>query len=209
MKGYEISIIGEGTARGYSFDEQGLVTLVDLPVIDGQVTDSHGEPYDLDGRMVDLMGWPDSKAVMITGNLAVGVKNSAARALRSVNSPAQQQAARENGKKGGRPKGFIGWEYWDGRNTTTGEPNPDPGTYHGRLSIAGSAEIFRTKKKRQDWIDRAQPGKIREAVSRTELRRLMAGHTKQQFDEYMESLEFDLDVDHDEVNRMIEEDMRR
>jgi CBS-domain-containing membrane protein len=37
----------------------------------------------------------------------------------------------------------------------------------------------------------------------------MAGHTKQQFDEYMESLEFDLDVDRDEVNRMIEEDMRQ
>lgn len=28
----------------------------------------------------------------------------AARALRSVNSPAQQQASRENGKKGGRPR---------------------------------------------------------------------------------------------------------
>lgn len=29
--------------------------------------------------------------------------SEAARAMRAVNSPAQQQAARENGKKGGRP----------------------------------------------------------------------------------------------------------
>ena len=31
-------------------------------------------------------------------------KSKAAKALRSVNSPAQQSAARENGRKGGRPK---------------------------------------------------------------------------------------------------------
>jgi hypothetical protein len=164
---------------------------------DGSIVDGNGES--IDDSMADM----DANAIRRILIEAIQ-RTEAARSMRAVNSPAQQRAARENGRKGGRPKGFIGFEYWDGRNTTTGEPNPDPGTYHGRLSIAGSAKMFRSKKERDEWVSRAQPGKIREAVSRTELRRLMAGYTKQQFDEYMKSLEFDLDVDYDEVNRMIE-----
>lgn len=113
----------------------------------------------------------------------------------SAKTEKKAASSRENGRKGGRPKGFIGWEYWDGRNTTTGEPNPDPGTYHGRLSIAGSAKMFHSKKERDEWVERAPAGTIREAASRTELRRLMAGFTKENFDTYVESMEFDLDVD--------------
>jgi hypothetical protein len=40
--------------------------------------------------------------------------SEAARAMRAVNSPAQQQAARENGKKGGRPKEDWMILYYDG-----------------------------------------------------------------------------------------------
>lgn len=139
--------------------------------------------------------------------LLVGVKNVAA-ALGSSRSDKKSASSRANGKKGGRPKNFLGWEYTDGPNTTTGSPNTDPGPLHGRLSTAGSAKMFRSKKERDEWVSNAPAGVIREAVTRTELRQLLRGVNKQDFDEYLKCLEDDLDVDMDEVNRMIDEDMR-
>lgn len=168
---------------------------------DGSIVDGNGES--IDDSMADM----DADAVRRILREAIQ-RTEAARAMRSVNSEAQQQAARENGKKGGRPKGFIGWEYADGRETTTGYPNQDPGPYHGRLSTAGSAKMFRSKKERDEWVEDAPAGVIREAVNRKQLRYLERGATRDQFDEYMRYLEDKLDDDLNEIDRLVEEDMR-
>jgi hypothetical protein len=63
------------TARGYHRDESGILRIIDLPFIDGQVTDYMGIPYDLSGEVVELMGWPDTKAIEISPRLLVGIQN--------------------------------------------------------------------------------------------------------------------------------------
>jgi hypothetical protein len=113
-------------------------------------------------------------------------------------SKALKKAAlsRENGKKGGRPKYFIGWEYWGGRNTTTGEPNTDPGSYRWSLSIAGEAVLFSTKKELDAWVADAPAGKIREGVTKKQLRYLRQGMEKRFFDDYFEMLVFEFENEH-------------
>jgi hypothetical protein len=76
---------------------------------------------------------------------------------------------------------FIGFEYWSGRNTTTGEPNKGPGKFHGRLSIAGDAKVFEGRALRDTWVESAPPGTIREAISKRTLRRLTSGLTAEEF----------------------------
>jgi hypothetical protein len=65
----------EGTARAYRRQECGSLEVIELPIVDGQVTDSMGLPYDTEaGEIVDLAGWPDSKAVEVAPGLLVGIR---------------------------------------------------------------------------------------------------------------------------------------
>ncbi len=55
----------QGRARAYAVSDSGALSIVWVTVIDGQpVYGRFGEGvYDLSGPVVDLMGWPDTKAV--------------------------------------------------------------------------------------------------------------------------------------------------
>ncbi len=79
-------------------------------------------------------------------------------------------------------KKFYGFEYADGRNTTSGEVN----TRTGRMNRAGWAMVFSSQAARRDWIDEG-PQKYgddqRVSVSRRKLRALCAGMDLMEFDE--------------------------
>lgn len=77
---------------------------------------------------------------------------------------------------------FYAFEYTDGFNTTTGEPNTDTGKFNGRLSIAGYGKVFLSKKERDAWVLNAR-NKKRQAVTKRELRYLYKGAEKRYFDE--------------------------
>lgn len=63
-----------GNARGYVVSESGTLTITPVCVIDGQpVPMMSDEPYDMSGPVVDLMGWPDTKAVDVGHNLLIAV----------------------------------------------------------------------------------------------------------------------------------------
>lgn len=79
---------------------------------------------------------------------------------------------------------YIGFEYWDGKGTTIGEPNRGPGQFHGRLSIAGYTTVFERRKLRDAWVEQAPPGVLREAVSKRTLRRLKSGKTLGEFRDF-------------------------
>jgi len=86
---------------------------------------------------------------------------------------------------------YYGFQFSNGKNTTTGQPNPDPGFFHGRLSTAGDAKLFFSRKKRDEWVSNgcnSRGGRI--AVSKRELRKLCRGMTKKEFQEYLEYLEY-------------------
>jgi hypothetical protein len=86
---------------------------------------------------------------------------------------------------------YYAFEYADGKNTTTGRPNRDPGRYRGRLSIAGQAMVFHTKQKRDEWVQSG--GKShggRESVSIRRLRYLCRGMTAAEFTEYLDMLKW-------------------
>ena len=84
---------------------------------------------------------------------------------------------------------FFGFEYKDGKNTTTGTINTDPGRYHGRLSIAGNAVAFQTKQDRDNWVAKGcNSYGGREAVSIRRLRYLCKGMTAKGFSEYLETV---------------------
>ena len=88
-------------------------------------------------------------------------------------------------------KMFFGFEYADGTSTTCGEPNKGFEKFNGRLSIAGGAVVFTSKKERDVWVSSgcsSYGGRI--AVSRPELRRMCAGMESERYREYIESLEF-------------------
>lgn len=69
--------------------------------------------------------------------------------------------------------------------------------------------MFRTKKERDAWVQDAPAGVIREEVDKKQLRYLKRGFTRDEFNEYLRELEEGLDVDHDEIDRLAEEDRRR
>ena len=90
---------------------------------------------------------------------------------------------------------FYGFEYADGIHTTTGQPNNGFERFNGRMSIAGGAVLFASKKERQSWIDDgcdSYGGRI--AVNRAELRRLCAGMENEVFAEYLKELEYELEL---------------
>ena len=78
---------------------------------------------------------------------------------------------------------FYAVEYWDGKNTTTGQPNPRT----GRMSRACDLVIFQSRSERNEWIKSGR--KIREAVTRANARQLFAGWSLNDFNEHIESLE--------------------
>jgi hypothetical protein len=103
MEKYKLAKIDKTTARGYRKTESGTIEIVDIPIDDDTVVDRYGSPYNLDGEIIDLLGWPDSKAVQVAPFLYIGLVDKAASELGSRKSPVKASASRENGKKGGRP----------------------------------------------------------------------------------------------------------
>lgn len=86
-------------------------------------------------------------------------------------------------------KTYLGFQYWSGRSTTTGTPNPRT----GRMSIAGDLVAFATKSERDEWVARGKvtsdmQGNCRRAVSRREARALSRGSSLADFIESIEHL---------------------
>lgn len=91
-------------------------------------------------------------------------------------------------------KYFYGFEYWYGRSTTTGSPN----TKTKKLSIAGDMFVFKTKKDRDEWIKNTSykyGNAQRIAVSKAELRKLCAGMSLSDFNEWIDHEKQMLDTD--------------
>lgn len=81
---------------------------------------------------------------------------------------------------------YYGFRYFSGKNTTTGRPNPKT----GRHSIAGEAVVFEKKENLISWLKRqnrggysGRDGGIRERVTKSTLRWLLAGLTTDEFEE--------------------------
>lgn len=86
---------------------------------------------------------------------------------------------------------FYAFEYFSGRNTTTGYPNPTTGC----MSIAGFVAVFATRSARNAWVDAGavtsdMAGNCREAVTAKEARSLKQGMT---LPDYAEMIECSLD----------------
>ena len=87
-------------------------------------------------------------------------------------------------------KFYYGFEYWDGRNTTTGQPNEKTGRY----SIAGDMIAFTTKADIDSWVENGEYryGKSnRVIVNKRELRRLALGMTVASFNQWVEYNEWE------------------
>jgi hypothetical protein len=107
MEKYKLAKSDKTTARGYRKTESGTIEIVDIPIDDDTVVDRYGSPYNLDGEIIDLLGWPDSKAVQVAPFLYIGLVDKAASALGSRKTERKAAASRENGKKGGRPAEIV------------------------------------------------------------------------------------------------------
>ena len=55
------------SVRGYRIND-GYLTIVDIPIIDGEPVDNYGAPLISDNKTVVLMGWPDPTAESFCGN---------------------------------------------------------------------------------------------------------------------------------------------
>lgn len=86
---------------------------------------------------------------------------------------------------------YIGFEYMDGRNTTTGEPNK----HTGRYNIAGRPRLFKTLAELGNWIDEPTD-KRRERVTKRELRSLQRGYRLHEFKQDFEQMIFDVELEH-------------
>ena len=72
-------------------------------------------------------------------------------------------------------KHFFGFEYWDGKNTTTGNG------FRGRYSSAGTAYCFTSKKARDEWVEEGYQSRGgREACTKAELEYHFRGMTPDQ-----------------------------
>ena len=88
-------------------------------------------------------------------------------------------------------KKYYGFEFADGKHTTTGQPNNGFERFNGRLSKAGNGVVFKSARERKNWLDEycnSYGGRI--AVNRAELRRLCAGMTNTEFAEYINYLNY-------------------
>ena len=86
---------------------------------------------------------------------------------------------------------LFAFEFKDGRNTTTGEPNK----HTGNRSIAGQAYMFWDDVERDAWVvgntinyDKNNDQRIR--TSRQELRSLHQGMSMSEYEDYIDSLEW-------------------
>ncbi len=84
---------------------------------------------------------------------------------------------------------YYAFEYWSGRQTTTGEPNKNT----GYMSIAGTINIFNNKNDRDLWVLAGKStcdmsGNDRESVTKKEARNLCLGMTITEYDEMMNFL---------------------
>lgn len=80
-------------------------------------------------------------------------------------------------------KRYYGFKFWDGRNTTTGQPNPRT----GRMSIAGDLQIFTKKEQRDQWVADAGE-KTRISCTPSEARRLHRGMDSAAYNEMIDHL---------------------
>ncbi len=85
---------------------------------------------------------------------------------------------------------YYAFEYWSGRNTTTGQPNPRTGWH----SIAGELVVFRSRKGRDKWVAAGKvtsdiQGNCREAVTARQARWLHRGMSLDAYNEMLECLE--------------------
>lgn len=85
---------------------------------------------------------------------------------------------------------FYAVQFWSGRNTTTGEPNPRT----MRMSRAVNVEVFKTAAARDKWVDGGQvtsgmAGNCREPVTKQQLRELRLGLSMKDFNEYLDALQ--------------------
>ncbi len=85
-------------------------------------------------------------------------------------------------------KRFYGFEYKDGVDTTTGQPNQRT----MRLNRAGYIGMFDSKKERDSWVAEGSDsygGRV--ATNRAELKsRFCAGETMAEFEEHLEMLDY-------------------
>ena len=51
-------------------------------------------------------------------------------------------------------KNYYGFEYADGVNTTSGQPNTNPGKFNGYYNTAGELKLFASKSARDEWVER-------------------------------------------------------
>jgi hypothetical protein len=89
-------------------------------------------------------------------------------------------------------KRHYGFEFFDGENTTAGEPN----LRTHRLSIAGELKVFKSKPTRDAWvkdgkITSGMQGCCRRAVSYKEARALHLGISPESFEDLVDYLSDD------------------
>lgn len=87
-------------------------------------------------------------------------------------------------------KKYYAFEYSSGRNTTTGQPNEST----GRMSTAGRLAVFHSQSDRNKWVDDGRytsdmGGCCRESVTSVEARRLHAGQSVADYNEFVAMLE--------------------
>ena len=88
-----------------------------------------------------------------------------------------------------KTKRYYAAQFWSGLKTTIGEPNP----LTGRMSIACDLAVFSEKSKRDEWVSNGKltsdmRGNCRMSVSKKDARKLTAGWSLQDFNEYIESM---------------------
>lgn len=84
-------------------------------------------------------------------------------------------------------KKFYAFEFYSGRNTTTGQPNRTTGSY----STAGSLAVFPSSAQRDEWVKNGRVtsgmrGNCREIITAKDARALCAGMTLSDFDMFVE-----------------------
>ncbi len=64
----------KNTVRGYSIGSDGMMEIIDVATDGERPLDVFGHPIELDGEIIELMGWPDKKAVMVAPFFAIGIE---------------------------------------------------------------------------------------------------------------------------------------